>query len=111
MRETFTYGTVGGALGNRRFYPEQNDCRDLPQHVVSTPHQEISTQIILTHKSHPGMIIIVIPTTLSTLTFYFHKVYFETPKKLCRRENLWYEKGILEPFLLISEVKHCTEIL
>ena len=22
MRETFTYGTVGGALGNRRFYPE-----------------------------------------------------------------------------------------
>jgi len=22
MRETFTYGTVGGALGNRRIYPE-----------------------------------------------------------------------------------------
>ena len=22
MRETFTYGTVGGASGNRRIYPE-----------------------------------------------------------------------------------------
>jgi len=22
MREIFTYGTVGGALGNQRFYPE-----------------------------------------------------------------------------------------
>ena len=35
MRETFTYGTVGGALGNRRFYPELNPSILIPPHLVA----------------------------------------------------------------------------
>ena len=35
MRETFTYGTVGGALGNRRFYPEVNHSILIPPYLVS----------------------------------------------------------------------------
>jgi hypothetical protein len=39
MRETLTYGSVGGALGNRRFYPEIFFPSFPPQDIVSTYHQ------------------------------------------------------------------------
>jgi hypothetical protein len=40
MREIFTYGSVGGALGNRRFYPDVGQifrfAPNLPQSAALT---------------------------------------------------------------------------
>jgi hypothetical protein len=43
MREIFTSGTVGGALGNQCFYPEMLSTREIiGNHTFLDPHVNLS---------------------------------------------------------------------